>query len=531
MVLTVFAPFPRLIEVQEAFASWPEVVRGSAAALRQDDELMTVGWGGFLGIARSASTRTARNRRKDEKRLIRILAAALLGLLLLAMLRPREAAAQRSVAAPIYQQNLDALIEGGEEWLERLEAQGWFLRGQATAITQTKPVMTSPYEGASSLTPKASSRNTESIDLVVGRRLWQNAEFVVVPTMTRGYGFTNSLGIADFPNGEAFRLGTRDPVVWLSRAFLRQTFDISYDAQGYDPDPMRFTGPLATERVTFTMGKFSVWDFFDDNRYAHDGRTQFMSWGLVGSAAFDYAADARGFTEGAVLEWENGTYAVRSGVFRVSKDPNSLPMDPKYLVGMQYLLQGERAWSIGNRPGVVRLIGGVSHVRSSRWNDMTTAVLAGLDYNNYKRSYRYKYMAAMNAEQELNDTFGVFVRLGWNNGREQNYMYTEQDWSISGGISANGIKWNRPYDTVALGVNVGGISASHQRFLENGGIGFISGDGALNYAPEIVIESYYDMRLAPGLYGAVGWQFIKNPAYNRDRGPTPVVAFRLHAAF
>jgi high affinity Mn2+ porin len=167
------------------------------------------------------------------------------------------------------------------------------------------------------------------------------------------------------------------------------------------------------------------------------------------------------------------------------------------------------------------------------WNvtGSMTAVLAGLPYDNYKRSYRSKYMVALNAEQQLNTTFGVFARLGWNNGREQNWMFTEMDWSVSAGVSANGLRWGRPGDTLAMGFNLGGISAAHQRFLEAGGIGFITGDGALNYAPEMVLESYYDMRLAPGLFTALGWQLVKNPAYNRDRGPVPVVAFRLHAAF
>lgn len=462
---------------------------------------------------------------------LRRLAWAGLAALAGCLLRPGEAAAQRSVAAPIYQQNLDALIEGAEEWLARIEREGWFLRGQATIISQSKPWIRSLYEGPASITQKASSRNTESLDVVVGRRLWENAEFVAVPTVTRGYGFSNSVGVASFPNGEAFRLGTTDPVVWLSRAFIRQTIDLGTETRGTDPDPMRFTGPLATERITITVGKVSAWDFFDDNRYAHDARTQFMSWGLVATGAFDFVADARGFTEGAVLEWENGTWAARGGVFRAAKDANSLALDPKYLQGLQYLAQGERAWFLGGQPGMLRVLGGVSHVRSSRWNDLTTAVLAGIPYDNYKRAYRSKYMVALNVEQQLDATFGLFARLGWNNGREQNWMFTEMDWSVSGGVSANGLRWGRPGDTLALGFNVGGISASHQRFLEAGGIGFITGDGALNYAPEISLESYYDMRLAPGLFGALGGQLIRNPAYNRDRGPVPVVAVRLHAAF
>jgi len=442
-----------------------------------------------------------------------------------------RALAQRSVAAPIYQQNLDALIEGGEEWLAGLEARGWFLRGQATGVVQGHPRFRSPYQAEGSLSPVPSVRNTQSIDIVLGRRLWANAELVAVPTVTRGFGLSNSIGVASFPNGEAFRLGTRDPTVWLSRLFIRQTIDLSYDAAGTDPDPMRFTGPLALERITLTAGKVSVWDFFDDNRYAHDGRSQFMSWGLIGAGAFDFAADARGFTEGGVAEWENGAWAVRTGVFRVARDANSLDLEPRYLKGLQGLAQIDRAWSVGSHAGALRVLGGLSRARSIRWNDLTAAQRAGDTAVGPLRAFRTKQMAALNVEQEITDTLGVFGRLGWNNGREQNWMYTEMDWSVSAGISVNGLLWQRPADTIGLGFNLGGLSDAHRRFLEAGGIGFITGDGRLNYRPEIVLESYYDVRLAPGLNAALDVQLVQHPGYNADRGPVPIVALRVHAAF
>lgn len=452
--------------------------------------------------------------------------------LVVALLAPTGARAQRGIAGPIYQPNIDALIDGGEAWLERLEAQGWFLRGQFTGIVQAHPSFRSPYRGEASLNPKDETRNTQSIDLVLGRRLWDNAEIVAVPTLTRGYGLSDSVGIASFPNGEAFRLGSRDPTLWLSRLFLRQTIDLSGDrVLGTDPDPMRFTGPLARERITLTIGRVSVWDFFDDNRYAHDARTQFMSWGLVGTGAFDFAADARGFTDGVVAEWEDGRSAVRMGAFRVARDVNSLALEPRFFAGWQALLQLERGWSLNGRPGMVRLLGGLSRTRSVRWDQLTAAQLAGETDTSGLRAFRTKEMAALNLEQELTDTLGAFARIGWNNGREQNWMFTEMDWSVSAGLSLTGQGWERPGDTVGLAFNLGGLSPGHRRFLEAGGIGFITGDGRLNYAPETAIETYYDLRLAPGLNLALDAQLVVNPAYNADRGPVPVLALRLHAAF
>lgn len=459
----------------------------------------------------------------------------LLGLaagLLAAALLPGAARAQRGTAGPIYQPNIDALIEGGEEWLARLEQQGWFLRGQFTGIVQSHPGFRSPYRGAASLSPKDETRNTQSIDLVLGRRLWQNAEVVAVPSLTRGFGLSNSVGVASFPSGEAFRLGTRDPSLWLSRLFVRQTIDLSAETElGANSDPMRFTGPLARERITLTAGRVSAWDFFDDNSYAHDARSQFLGWGLVGTGAFDFAADARGFTDAVVAEWEDGRSAVRTGAFRVARDANSLDLEPRWLKGWQALMQLERAWSIGPHPGMVRLLGGLSRTRSARWDALTGAVEANVTDTDPLRSFRTKRMLALTLEQELTADLGGFARLGWNDGRAQNWMFTEMDWSASAGLSLAGQRWERPHDTVGLAFNLGGLSDPHRRFLEAGGIGFITGDGRLNYAPEMTAETYYDLRLAPGLNLAANAQLVVNPAYNRDRGPVPVLALRLHAAF
>ncbi|MCP2682240.1 carbohydrate porin [Siccirubricoccus sp. KC 17139] len=139
---------------------------------------------------------------------------------------------------------------------------------------------------------------------MLGRRLWQGAEVILDASVTRGFGLSNSTGVAAFPNNEAFRLGSTEPYFYVPRAFVRQTIGLSEDTVETDDDPLRFTGPLPRERLTITAGKFSVWDIFDDNRYAHDARTQFLNWALVGAGGFDFAADARGWTYGTALEWE-----------------------------------------------------------------------------------------------------------------------------------------------------------------------------------------------------------------------------------
>jgi high affinity Mn2+ porin len=453
--------------------------------------------------------------------------------ILLALLLPGLAVAQTgrfgSAGTPNVGDPSEALIPSLAAKQDRLEELGWMIRGQATFILQGQAGFRSPYRADGSLRPAAQARNTLSTDLILGRRLWQGAEVVVNPSVTRGFGLSNSTGVAAFPNGEAFRLGTTEPNFFVPRVFFRQTIGLSGDTVPTDNDPLRFSTPLPRERITITIGKFAVWDIFDDNRYAHDARTQFMNWALVGGGAFDYAADARGFTEGVAVEWENGHWAVRGGAFRVARQVNGLFLDPSVTRGFQVLASLERLWSFGERAGAVRFIYGASRSRQSRWNEIDPNNPSTFDLNPH--SYRLKHNVTISADQQITEDFGVFGRLSWNDGLTQNWMFTEMDRALSFGGALTGQRWNRPNDTVGLGTNIGWISAGRRRYLEAGGIGFITGDGRLNYRPEWITELYYDARVAPGVNAALGYQLLVNPAYNQDRGPVSVFSLRLRTAF
>ncbi|MBK1660454.1 carbohydrate porin, partial [Paracraurococcus ruber] len=422
-----------------------------------------------------------------------------------------------------------ALVPGLAALQDRLEDQGWLLRGQATFVWQGHPAFRSPYEGASSLRNGIRAANTLSTDLVIGRRLWDGAEAIIDASVTRGFGLSNSVGLAGFPNNEAFRLGSTQPNFFVPRAFLRQTIGLSADTVPNDDDPTRFSSVLPRERITVTIGKFSVWDIFDDNLYAHDPRTQFLNWALVGGAAFDYAADARGWTNGAAVEWENGVWGVRAGAFQVPRRANGLFLDPAVTRAWQVLGQVDRFWRLGGQPGALRVTYGASRARQSSWGELFANGFDTFEQN--PRGYRLKHNLNLSFEQGLTADLGVFARLSWNDGRTQNFMFTETDRAISGGLQLRGLRWDRPMDTVGLGANLGWISEGRRRYLEAGGIGFIVGDGRLNYAPEWVTEVYYDARVLPGVNVAANYQVAVNPAYNADRGPVHFVALRVRTAF
>jgi high affinity Mn2+ porin len=213
----------------------------------------------------------------------------------------------------------------------------------------------------------------------------------------------------------------------------------------------------------------------------------------------------------------------------VARRVNGLFLDPAPTRAWQVLGEVDRFYRFNDRPGAVRLIYGASRTRQSTWGELFANGFETFDKN--PSGYRLKHMLALNVEQELADDLGAFARLSWNDGRTQNWMYTEMDRAVSAGLSLRGLRWNRPEDTVGLATNVGWISSGRRRYLEAGGIGFITGDGRLNYAPEWVTETYYNMRVAPGLNLALNYQLAVNPAYNADRGPVHLLAVRTRIAF
>jgi high affinity Mn2+ porin len=411
----------------------------------------------------------------------------------------------------------------------RLEETGWLLHGQSVFIEQFHPGFTAPYRGDNSLQSRAMQRNTFSADLILGRRLWPGAELVVDAQVTRGFGLSGTTGLAAFPNGEAFRIGSVDPKLQTPRLFLRQSFALS-EARVPTEDMLRFATPLPAERITLTAGKFSVLDIFDRNAYAHDARTQFLNWSLIAGGAVDWANDAKGYTNGLALEWDSPAWGVRLGAFQVAKRLNTLSLDPQPFRGFQLLVELDRFFEFGGRPGAARVIAGVSQTRSR-----TYAALLGGDLTATETNARggtvAKRMLALNLEQEIADDLGAFARLSWNDGRSQQWMYTDLDWAVAAGLSFGGARWGRPGDRLGVAAHIGGLSAPHRRFLAAGGVSFILGDGRLRYRPEAGGEVFYELPLADGVWLAANAQLIGNPGHNADRGPVPVLALRLRAGF
>ena len=420
----------------------------------------------------------------------------------------------------------------------------WNFHAQNTDIVQGYPGFSSKYSGPNSLPSGGQTRESVSLDLLAGLRLWRGAEAHIDGMMWQGFGVNNTLGADGFPNGEAFRLGTAVPNGAITRLFLRQTFGLGGEQEAVADDPFTLAGRRDVSRLTLTLGRFNAKDIFDNNAYANDPRTQFLNWALMANQAWDYPADAIGYTTGLAVELNQPHWTLRYGFFQMPRVSNSLTaedrifkwpydgsaQDGPLLDAWGMVTELERRYCLRTHPGTIRLLAYLNRANMGSYQDAVNSPTRPADLA-ASAAFRYKFGFGLNLEQEIAKNIGVFSRLGWSDGRNQAWVFSDVDYSATAGISIKGEGWQRPDDTFGLAGVLNGISQSHQDFFVAGGTGILAGDGNLNYGWEKIIETYYDFKICKAIHGALDYQFISNPAFNRDRGPVSFFAARLHTAF
>jgi carbohydrate-selective porin OprB len=408
---------------------------------------------------------------------------------------------------------------------------------QTTFNWQTHPGYSAAYTGPNSMITGAESMYTFSATAMLGIRPWANGEFFYNAEMVEGVPFsTNLVGLGGYTNGEITRAGGSSPSEYRQRLFLRQTWNNGGGSDRVEAEANQFAGFIDKNRFVLTVGNFSTLDVFDPNTYAKDPRTQFMNWGNWTYAAYDYAADARGFGWGFAAEWYRDDWALRFGRMTGPQEPNVLPTD--FALDKHYgdQIEIEHAHTLFARPGKVRVLGYHNRAMLASFNDALNWLKANPgQYTGpdalvaVRNTERDKYGVGINIEQEVNDNTGFFLRAMVTDGHTETYAFTEVDDSVSTGLALNGKLWQRSEDSAGVSLMQNYLSDDRRRFLEAGGISYFIGDGALNYRPETIFESYYSLNLFKGGWLTPDYQFIMNPAYNADRGPIHVFAFRFHA--
>ncbi len=410
--------------------------------------------------------------------------------------------------------------------------QRFALHGQATYVEQAAEGFRAPYRGPNSLTP-GMDRETADATLYIGMRAWSGAEVWVNPEIDQGFGLDNTLGVAGFPSGEAYKIGRSQPYLRLPRLFVRQTLSLDDTRETVDDSANQLGVDRSPNRVVLTIGKFSVTDVFDTNQYAHDPRGDFLNWTAVDVGTFDYAADAWGYTVGAAAEWYEGSWTLRTGWFDLSNVPNSEHLEPG-LHEFEVDAELEKRHELHGQPGRLLLTAFDNRGRMGLLADavkLAADTMTPVDIAAVRR-YRSRLGASLGLEQQLSSELGMFARIGTAAGNVEAYEFTDVDRTLSVGWSLKGLRWSRPQDIVGLIGITNRISAARVRYLDAGGLGILVGDGQLPHpGPERIVETYYDFAALQHVKLTLDYQWIGHPAYSEDRGPVSVFAVRLHVQF
>jgi len=415
---------------------------------------------------------------------------------------------------------------------DTIKQQRYSFHFQQTVITQTKPAFSAPYSGLNSLSPDAETASSITTTFFGAMRLWKGAEFYFNPELSGGAGLSKTLGVAGFPNGETFRVGSASPAIYIARLYFKQNFEWGKDKDTITEGPNQLAGLKSKRYFSFSVGKFGMADFFDGNEFSHDPRSQFMNWALMDNAAWDYPANTRGYTIGLFTELGQPDWTLRFAVTMVTTVPNESVWDAKVDKANTQTIEYEKRYSMGGQKGSFRLLGFLNNGKFGNY-DLAVAQNPKAPNVDSTQAYgRHKYGFGINADQYLTKDFGVFAKASYNDGHTETWFFTEIDRSVTFGGTLKGTSWKRPDDELALAFIGNGLSKPHRDYLADGGYGFLIGDGRLNYAPEMIAEVYYKVNAYQHKFFLTpDYQFILNPAYNKDRGPVNVFSIRAHIEF
>lgn len=431
----------------------------------------------------------------------------------------------------------------------------WQIYGQFNWMSGIKLAFHAPYTNlggtTASLLPQQERTFTGTATAFLGLGLWPGAEIYAVPEIITERPLSGLKGLGStIQNFELQKTGSVAPALYNSRIFLKQTFDFGGKRVEKPSGAMQLGRTVGSRRLVLSVGNFSVLDFLDKNSFSADLRRQFFNMTFLTHASYDFAADARGYTYGAVAELYFDDWAVRFSRIAPPRDPNQLSIDPRFFSFYGDQLELEHDHRIGKYEGVVRLLGYRNRENMGRFDEAVAtfrndpsknaAACTRFHYENenpnapdlcWVRRTNVKMGLGLNLEQHLPYDIGVFLRGMYSDGQTEVYSFSSADRSLSFGTLTHGSAWHRPGDSVGIGYGQAWISKAHADYLNRGGIDGFIGDGKLNWASEHVLETFYSFSVGLPMWLTVDYQHIWHPAYNADRGPVNIVGARLHAEF
>jgi hypothetical protein len=421
------------------------------------------------------------------------------------------------------------------------EGSRYWISGQANIIFQGRLPFHSLYQGVNSFhnSPeyKTSLLGTLFTAVRPTHSIRYNTDLILDIESSGGRGLSQALGLAGFTNLDVVRNPNLGSKPYLARYGFHQVIGLTDETTSQETGPFSLAASVPVRRIEFRAGKMTLPDFFDVNGPGSDSHLQFMNWTVDNNGAWDYAADTRGYTVGGIAEYDDKFWSIRYGLFAMPVVANGIDLD--WAFSRAHAQNGEfelRHSFVAQRKGTTRILFYANRAHMGIYREAVNAYLAGPrttppDITLHEHLSALKYGFGYNTEQEITENLRVFGRFGWNEGQHESFAYTEVDQTVEAGADYAGSRWHRPVDKIGLVMVSNAIKRDHQNYLRLGSLGFLLGDGNLNYGRENIVEGYYNWHAWRGLFYAVDVQHIDNPGYNRDRGPAWVGAARAHVDF
>ena len=420
------------------------------------------------------------------------------------------------------------------------EGRRYWLSGQANIIFQGRLPFHSPYEGPNSFRNSAEYKTSMVGTLYTALRptssIRYNSDLILDFESAAGRGLSQALGLAGFTNLDVVRNPNLGSAPYIARYQIHQVIGLTDETQSQDPNFFALATEVPRRRLEFRLGKMTLPDFFDANDIGSDSHLQFMNWTVDNNGAWDYAADTRGYTVGGLTEYDDRNWSLRYGLFAMPVVANGLDMD--WAFSRAHGQNGEfelRKSLLPNRKGTTRVLFYANNAHMGIYREAVRAYLTGTDSTPNILAHEHfgslKYGVGYNTQQEITQNLRIFGRFGWNEGQHESFAYTEVDQTVEAGGDFAMRRFGRGHDKFGIALVSNAIKRDHQNYLRYGGLGFLLGDGHLNYGRENIVESYYTWHAWRGMFYSVDVQHINNPGYNRDRGPVWVGTVRAHVDF
>lgn len=431
----------------------------------------------------------------------------------------------------------------------------WNAYGQLTYISNLQLPFRAPYTNENgsinSLQPGLKHSFTGTFTLYFGLKLWRGAEAIFSPEMVSERPLSDLKGLgASVQNFELQKGGTPKPLLYRARTFLRQTIELGGARQARESGPLQLASTSSQRRVVVTLGSFSLLDVFDHNDVVGDPRQTFVSIAMMTHAAWDFPAEGRGYSWGATAELYWDDWALRIGRITPPLHPNQIEPDFRFWRVYGDQLELEHDHTLLGQPGAVRLLGYRNRVESARFDDAIAAFEAdpqknattcpGFSFESenvnapdlcWARKPNVKVGVGINIEQYVAAGVGVVLRAMYSDGRTEVMEMSAADRSLSLGVVAHGVLWQRPLDVAGMGYASAWISAIHARYLALGGVDGYVGDGRLRQTAEQAFDVFYSVNLLQAVWISADYQLVAGPGFNADRGPVHFLSGRVHAEF